>query len=191
MSYIEKAEQNKANAEKAKAFDKREQEEMMQRTIDAHVRLEQEKAARLQAQKEEEEYQFELRHMDAQRQRHQALADEQAIANGFEPSNSPYARAARDWVQPPPGPSIMDELTSYLDKVSEKASSAWGQVQDRWDKYQPVDTYRGEPKDPHADLKRRVREEQEAYEASKRADAYIRQMQREQNKVQPTKVKHI
>ncbi len=151
MSYTEIAQKNKANAEKAQKLDQLDQQEAMRRTIDAHIQNERGRVA----QERESQIQWEMENMNPQLQRHQLMADEQALANGAPLSDSPYAVAARNWTPPAQQPSILDDVTSYLGQVADGASAWWDGTKDRLSQ---------EPVDPHAELKRDMQGAQEAYE---------------------------
>lgn len=151
MSYTEIARKNKANAEKAQKLDQLDQQEAMRRAVDAHIQNER---ARVAAEREAQ-IAWEMDNMNPQLQRHQLMADEAAVANGAPLSDSPYAVAARNWKPPAPQPSILDEVTSYLGQVADGASNWWAETQERLSQ---------EPVDPHAELKRDMQREQEAYE---------------------------
>ena len=151
MSYTEIARKNKANADKAQKLDQLDQQEAMRRTVDAHIQNERSRVA----QEREAQIAWEMDNMNPQLQRHQLMADEQAAANGAPLSDSPYAVAARNWKPPAQQPSILDDVTSYLGQVADGASEWWGATKDRLSQ---------EPVDPHADMKREMQREQEAYE---------------------------
>ena len=151
MSYTEIAQRNKANAEKAQKLDQLDQQEAMRRTVDAHIQNERSRVA----QEREAQIAWEMDNMNPQLQRHQLMADEQAVANRAPLSDSPYAVAARQWKPPAQQPSVLDEVTSYLGQVADGASTWWDSTKDRLSQ---------EPVDPHAELKRAVQQEQEQYE---------------------------
>lgn len=151
MSYTEIAQRNKDNAAKAQKLDQIGQQEATRRAIDAHIQNERARVA----QEREAQIAWELDNMTPQLQQHQLQADEQAVANGAPLSDSPYAVAARQWTPPPQQPSILDDLTRYLEQAAAGASNWWSGTKGRLAQ---------EPVDPHADLKRQAQQEQEAYE---------------------------